>query len=155
MRDIIQYPSDILLLKSQPIDKISPTVESIISDMQYYLKNNAAGLAAIQLGEPISLIGVRYGLDVLFLINPEIIKYSEKLSPSVEGCLSINGGRTQFVVNRYKIIKVKALNPQFQVVIYKARDLFGKVLQHEIDHLNGVLINNHQTLSSARTRSLS
>jgi len=144
MRNIIQYPNIILNQKSEIVNENNPKINSIIEDMKYYLKrDNSVGLAAPQLGESIRLIGVKYGNEVIFLINPEIIKYSDKMFPSCEGCLSIDNGQSQFMVKRYKLVKVKALNPQFQLVTYKGRDLFGRVLQHEIDHLDGVLINNH------------
>jgi len=150
MRNIIQYPNDILSQKAKSITEINSTINSIIEDMKFYLlKDTSVGLAAPQLGESIRFIGVKYGIDILFLINPEIIKFSDKTYPSLEGCLSIDRGQSQFMVKRYKIVKVRALNLQSQLVTYKARDLFGRVLQHEIDHLNGILINNQIAPSKA------
>jgi len=143
MKSIIQYPNEILKLKAEPVNEYT-LIDSVIDDMKFYLKRDGSvGLAAPQLGESIRLIGVKYGSEIIFLLNPEIIKVSDKMFPSYEGCLSIDNGQSQFMVKRYKIVKVKALNLQFQLVTYKGRDLFGRVLQHEIDHLDGILIIHH------------
>ena len=142
MRSILQYPDSVLGLKSELINEHTP-IDSIINDMKFYLKrDNSVGLAAPQLGELIRLVGVKFGNDIIFLLNPEIVKVSDKMFPSHEGCLSINQGCSEFIVKRYKLIKVKAMNQQFQSVTYKGRGLFGRVLQHEIDHLDGKLIND-------------
>ena len=140
MRSIVKFPDLRLKQTSKEITLPNSNIQSIISDMEYYLKSNAVGMAAIQLGEPIRLIGLRYGVERIFLINPKIVKKSAQTYFSIEGCLSL--GENKYQVRRHKLIKVKAQTPDGKEVSYKGKDIFGAALQHEIDHLDGKLIND-------------
>jgi len=142
MREILQIPDLRLYRKSRIIISKEDIPKSLVEDMQYYMKKSCIpGIAAPQLGESIRLISVRSNEDIVFLVNPEIVKRSEQTFPSEEGCLSINRGKSSFVLRRNKIVKVKAKDLNMNEVTYKSRDLLGIALQHEIDHLDGILIN--------------
>lgn len=145
---ILQYPDPILLKKSRPVELPSdlPKVKELAEEMvPYVTKEGGFGLAAVQLSVPIRLIGIRYGIEALFLINPEIIWRSGKTYPSYEGCLSIKFGKECYTVVRDRIVKVRGLrlNQDFEpdrVATYKVRDILSRAVQHEVDHLDGKLI---------------
>ena len=139
--NIIQYPDKRLRVRAFPLDVVKDRVkiDSIASDMRLVL-DKAAGIAAPQFGEQSCMIGVWYGLEKLILVNPEIIKVSEQTFVSDEGCLSIDEGKAVYSVVRHKIVKVKALDLQGNSVTYKGRGVLGQAFQHEIDHLNGILL---------------
>jgi peptide deformylase len=107
--------------------------------------NKALGLSAPQLGVLSRVIVCKYGEDYIGIINPEIVKKSDRTFPSVEGCLSIAGGRRRFIVMRSKKVKVKGLTTNGKPITYKGRGFFGAALQHEIDHLDGILISDKGT----------
>ena len=137
---IIQYPDYRLMIKSSSIVGVSLSGE-IIEEILYHLRSGALGIAAPQLGFQYRAIGVKYGMEYLILLNPEIIKRSGKTYASDEQCLSINNGKDNFIVRRDKYIKVKAQTLNGKIGVLKGRDIFGRILQHEIDHLDGILIN--------------
>ena len=71
------------------------------------------------------------------LINPEITYFSKEMIKAPELCLSVNG--YEGYINRPKVVKVKALNPEGKVVEFEAGGQFARCIQHEIDHLDGIL----------------
>jgi peptide deformylase len=96
------------------------------------------GLAAPQVGESIRVLVAEYEDEAVALVNPEIIKRSEDEELGTEGCLSIPG----FIgedVSRATAITVKARDPKGKEIRIKAEGWFARILQHEIDHLDGVL----------------
>ena len=106
-------------------------------------EHEGIGLAAPQVGVFSRVITIDIEGDKknqVVLINPEILE-SEGETGIEEGCLSIPGHRA--LVPRKEKVKVKALNRQGEEVIYDADGLFAICIQHEIDHLNGVLFVDH------------
>ena len=96
------------------------------------------GLAGPQIDLPQQVAVISMADGDLVLINPKIVWRSKKTEKMEEGCLSLPayfGG-----VERSAKIKVKALDDKGKKVVYKAEGMFARVLQHEIDHLNGILI---------------
>ncbi len=151
MREIVKVPDPILHTVSQPIENIDGLVREVAEEMLVYLRGvshiTCLGLAAIQLGEPICLIAVIYNIfssfrEPVIIVNPEVIKRSDKMVESREGCLSIGDGHARFTVRRYKWVKVKGVNLNGDSVAYKERGLPGFALQHEIDHLDGKLVSD-------------
>ncbi len=139
MLEIITYPNDILRQKSQLItDPSDPKIKKLISDMASMLNaHNGIGLAAPQVGESVRLCIVENENKQFVLINPEIKKYSGKETVAEEGCLSFPG---KFIsVKRHMKVKVKAFDTSGKKQIIRAKGLLARVLQHEIDHLNGIL----------------
>lgn len=141
MRKIIQKPDRILYKVSIPVNCIDSYIKDIAKDMKrYLLLHRFLGISAPQLGELVRLIGIKRNEEILFVVNPIITKLSTQTFRVQEGCCSIGNGKIPLWVTRYKIVKVAGLNLNGDHITYKGRELFGQVLQHEIDHLDGKLI---------------
>ena len=141
MRQILQVPNPILHAISRPVENIDAYIWELCDEMERFISSpDSIGISAIQLGEKVRVIAVKRNEEKLFIINPVITKSSSQIYPSREGCLSIGLGREFYWVRRHKIVKVTGLNLDGARVSYKGREQFGAVLQHEIDHLGGILI---------------
>lgn len=97
----------------------------------------ALGLAANQIGLPVRAILVRIGDEVRVLFNPEIVQRSEELVVAWEGCLSLPGVEAE--VPRAKDVVMRALGEGGAAVELHLSELEARVLQHEVDHLDGEL----------------
>ena len=100
-------------------------------------KENCAGLACIQIGVPKRVILARHGNKFVPYINPVIIQKSPKTYVTEEGCLSLDGLRT---VKRHRSIKVMWSSPDGKRQAKEFTGYIAQILQHEIDHCNGMLI---------------
>jgi peptide deformylase len=130
----------VLRSKSRQVNKITEKTKDLLSNMADTMYNaQGVGLAAPQVGvlQRIIIIDVEDGHGLIELINPEIIYCSEEKEIMEEGCLSIPG-RRDYVIRPDKI-EVKGLKPDGKEVVIKADGLKARALQHEIDHLEGVL----------------
>ena len=138
---ILLYGDDRLTQKCQPVTVISSNLNLIIKEM-FDLMNQESGigLAAPQVGilERFFIADLRDGKKYIF-INPEIIE-KEELIVCEEGCLSFPGVYTE--TERYRKIKIKFLNLSGQESVLEAEDLLAQVIQHEIEHLDGILLIN-------------
>lgn len=146
IRDLVIYGDERLMQKSSYIEKVDDEILTLIDDMFETMYNaSGVGLAAVQVGILKRLIVVSVP-DFeseeekpdfkLALINPEIIWHSEDKEILEEGCLSFPEIRDE--VARYKNIKVKYVDTNGKEQILNAKDYVAKVLQHEIDHTNGI-----------------
>ncbi|KKM25985.1 hypothetical protein LCGC14_1589420 [marine sediment metagenome] len=138
---VLQYPKHEHTLRqiSSPYAAgVLPSAE-LIENMAEY-QGTTQGLAAVQLGLPVRLIMVKYGEDYIFMVNPAIVKRSDKMYDANEGCMSIGHGKTRFTISRHKIVKVRYTDLKGNQRSLKARNLDASCLQHEIDHLEGRLI---------------
>jgi len=118
-------------------------IESIIRLMRYEMHNNVPpgiGLAAPQIGLQKRLILIHTVSFQKVILNPVIIKRSAKQTTSKEGCLSFPGKIV--AMKRYKRVTVEGFDETWNPVKYKFSNLESMVVQHEIDHLNGVTIGN-------------
>ncbi|HOO56237.1 MAG TPA: peptide deformylase [bacterium] len=115
-------------------DEICDLAENMIETM---IKYNGVGLAANQVGEAIRLITVMHGEDdIRPYINPKIVKRSEELEYSDEGCLSFP---LMFgTVGRSCSVEVHAQDLEMKKVKIEAEGFLARIFQHEIDHLNGI-----------------
>lgn len=109
-------------------------VQDMIETMQ---KRDGVGLAAPQVGLSKRLIVASDMKEMHVLVNPEVVAFSERTEEDSEGCLSIPGIQGN-IIRPAKVV-VKGLKPDGEQVEISARGLMSRVLQHEIDHLNGVL----------------
>ncbi len=137
--NILKYPNPILREKSEEIkDPTDPKIKQLILDMTKTLRaNQGLGLAAPQVGVNVRLCIIEIENELFVLINPEIKNESDEKIIAEEGCLSFPG---KFMpVERSKRVKVKAIDASGKSQIIRARGLFARALQHEIDHLNGEL----------------
>ena len=130
----------VLRKKSEPIKKVDGEILDLIKNMkETMIKGNGAGLSACQVGKDIRLFVVNpdFSKNCVF-INPEIIKLSKKTETGEEGCLSLPDSFV--LVPRAKSLKIKALDENGKEFKLKAKDMLARVIQHENDHLNGILI---------------
>ena len=148
IRKILKYGDPLLRQKSKDVSKVSKKIQILAEDMlDTMYANNGVGLAAPQVGEllrmfviDVSTGGERY--NPIVLINPKIIKKSGAVACS-EGCLSFPEVFTD--VRRYKNVTVKALDIKGKPFIIEGKDgeLLARALQHEFDHLDGILFVDH------------
>lgn len=120
---------------------------SLAEDMVKHIKNpdnGGVGLAAPQVGVNKRLIVVSLmkdyddeGYRTIAMINPEIIEHSWETCVDVEGCLSVPGESGDVI--RYTWVKITFLDPEGRKYAMKLENLAARIVQHEIDHLNGVL----------------
>lgn len=153
--DIITLPNSHLREKSAKITVVDEGVLSLVSDMTAAAidwessrpHEISAALAAVQVDKLQRVVIVRSDFDnketndFTALINPEIVKYEGTLTEDYEGCLSVKSVYGK--VPRYSKIRVKALNLEGQEVRFKADGFLARVIQHEIDHTNGIVFIDH------------
>lgn len=150
---ILQYPNTRLKQRAKKVETIDSNIQRLIADMfeTHYATENCAALAASQLDIP-----VPYRITVidfspqrnqpLCLINPEIV-HAEGEQTEAEGCMSV-GGETFEEVTRAAKIRVRALDRFGKPMEFEAEGFMAKCIQHEVDHLDGILFLDH--LSSLR-----
>ncbi len=146
------YPNPILRKKSKSVKVIEVIEQKIFNDMVATMrKNKGVGLAAPQIGITRRLIVVDIGEGVLKLANPEIVESTGR-DLMEEGCLSVPGESIE--IARATKIVVKGLNAKGESVTITAEGLLARVIQHEIDHLNGKLIIDYVDSSSKKSSSI-
>ncbi len=153
--DIITLPNSHLRQKSQRVGLISPEILQIVKDMKSATINwdesreheVGVALAAVQIDRLYRIIIVRNDYDnkddhtFTPLINPEIVKLEGEIVEDYEGCLSVPNiyGKVQ----RYNKVKVRALDLNGKQFRITAEGFMARILQHEIDHTNGLLFIDH------------
>ena len=145
IKKIITVPDPILKEVSEPINKVDSKIRLLLNDMlETMYEAPGIGLAAVQIGIPQRLVVIDVSWnkedgnkDPKFLINPKIVSKSEKLSSYEEGCLSIPDQYAE--IERPESCVVEYLNYDGKKSTLKADGILSTCVQHEIDHLNGVL----------------
>jgi peptide deformylase len=147
LREIIILPDKQLRLVSKPIEKVTPEIRKLADDMfETMYDAPGIGLAAIQVAQPLRLITMDLAKpnpdgetkpEPRVFINPEIIASSEQLSTYEEGCLSIPEYYEE--VERPAKVRVRFTDLDGKLHEEDAEGLYATCIQHEIDHLNGVL----------------
>lgn len=141
--EILTYPNEFLKKSSRQVENIDEDIQLIIDRMAATMYHApGVGLAAIQVGIDLSIIVYDISAkdeepDLQVLINPVIVESSGSTVTENEGCLSVPD--LQANVKRHEFVRVNALDRHGNSVQLEAKDLLAIVLQHEIDHLNGVL----------------
>mgnify|MGYP004463244701 FL=1 len=132
----IRVEGDPVLTKiSRPVDKMTPRIHDLITDMlDTMYEAMGVGLAAPQVGILKRIVVIDVGDGPIILINPEIIEKSGEQTGD-EGCLSVPGMAGQ--VTRPDHVKVKALNEDMEEVVYEGEGLLARAFCHELDHLDG------------------
>jgi len=132
------YGEKVLREISKPIEKITPEIVNLVKDMTETMYTaSGVGLAAPQVGVAKRIIIIDdEEKGAIALINPEIIEKEGEMI-SEEGCLSLPELYAQ--VKRFAKIKVESLDLNGEKIAIEAKDLLARVIQHEIDHLNGIL----------------
>ena len=142
--DILTAPDPRLKVKAEKVQDVS-TVQTLINDMldTLYATDNGIGLASTQVGrkEAVVVIDLSESRDeALILINPEVVSGSDKASGQ-EGCLSVPDYYAD--VERFTSVVVSALDREGMPMTIESDDFLAVVMQHEIDHLKGVLFIDH------------
>lgn len=150
LMEIVTFPDPFLRLKAKPVKKFDKELQTLIDDMFETMRNEpGVGLAAPQIGQSIQLVVIEYVEEPedengpepkpkrYVLVNPEIVQKSEETVEGMEGCLSVPGliGK----VDRHEKVIVKALNRHGKPQKVKAEGWMARIIQHELDHLEGVL----------------
>jgi len=139
--EILAYPDPILKKKAEPVERIDEDIKKLVEDMaETMYMAPGVGLAAPQIGKSLRIIIVdatRTGDGFMALINPEIIS-SEGECKEEEGCLSVPDFKEN--IKRKEKVLVKGLDIKGNEVQLPADGLLAIALQHEIDHLDGILI---------------
>lgn len=147
--EIAELGEKVLLQKAKKVESVKdPDIQDLIDDMTATLKHyNGVGMAAPQIFKSLEIIIVhsypnpRYPYAPEFgpeaMVNPKIIKKSEEKEKGWEGCLSIPGIRG--LVPRHKEITVEYTMRDGELKTMEAKDFIARIIQHEVDHLNGRL----------------
>src|SRR5579862_9877318 len=147
VRDILILPDKRLRLLSKPVAKIDAATKQLVEDMFDTMYDAPGiGLAAIQIGEPKRIVTMDLAKkdeprEPQVFINPEIVATSDEQATYEEGCLSIPEYYEE--VKRPAAVTVKYLDADGKAQQVEATGLLATCLQHEIDHLNGVLFIDH------------
>ena len=143
IRKILTEPDPFLRQKSKPVEKVDDSIREIMDDMlETMYQAPGIGLAAIQIGIPKRIIVLDISKDPekkepLYFVNPEKVYTSEAQATYEEGCLSVPG---QFAeIDRPNKCHIKYLDYNGDSKELKAEGLLATCIQHEIDHLEGIL----------------
>jgi peptide deformylase len=147
IRPIIQLPDKRLRRISEPVARIDAEVKKLVADMfETMYGAPGVGLAAVQVGVPKRIVTIdatrgEEEKQPFVLINPEILWASDEKSVLEEGCLSI----PEYIdeVERPAKVKARFLDLEGRTIDVEAEGLLARVMQHEIDHINGVLFIDH------------
>jgi peptide deformylase len=153
--DIITLPDERLRTKSLKIKAVDEAIQKIIQDMQdatldwedHREHEFGVALAAVQIGEMYKIVVVRNNMEdkndrsFVVMINPKIVSKSGGLITDYEGCLSVKDIYGK--VPRYKKVKVVAQDVDGREFRITAEGFLARVMQHEIDHTNGIVFIDH------------
>ncbi|QMV41835.1 peptide deformylase [Cohnella cholangitidis] len=136
--NIVPFGESILRKKAKPVEEITPKIVKLLDDMAetLYASEGRAGLASPQVGILRRVIVMDCGTGLIELINPEIVELSGE-QEGAEACLSFPGYHG--FVKRANYVKITTLNRQGERVEIEGEGFLARCIQHEIDHLNGVL----------------
>ena len=136
--EIKKYPDPILRKRAQSVGKITNEIRKLKKDMvETMIKNEGVGLAATQVGQLKRIITIQTEKEPLELINPRIIRKGKETEITEEGCLSFPSLRLK--IKRVKEVEVRARDKAGREVQISAQGLQARILQHEINHLDGIL----------------
>jgi peptide deformylase len=141
--EILTYPDDFLRQPTKPVEVVDEGIREIIENMADTMyEAPGVGLAAIQAGIDKSIIVYDPAADAdkrayQVLINPEIVSYEGETVSENEGCLSVPDYRSD--VRRAETVVVEGLDRQGKPVRIEGEGILSVILQHEIDHLRGIL----------------
>ncbi|MEZ5360096.1 MAG: peptide deformylase [Candidatus Zixiibacteriota bacterium] len=153
VRPIVKYGDPVLRQKAEPVKELTPEVKKLVAEMKATLEDaHGLGLAAPQVGESlrvfiVDLSAVDITADTQVFINPEIIATAGECEYE-EGCLSFPGIYQR--LTRPERVQVKAMDENGKEFTMEATGLAARAIQHEFDHLEGVLFIDHfSTVSRA------
>ena len=143
LAQVRQYPDPVLRMKANDVDEIDDSVTELVERMQGLMSEaRGVGLAAPQLGILRRVLVYQAGEEEPFraLVNPRVVESGEERIADDEGCLSLGAASVIVEVERPTTIVVEATSPEGEELRIEAEGLEARVIQHELDHLDGVLI---------------
>lgn len=155
VRTILTYPDPFLSTRAAPVARMDDKVRKLIDDLfETMYDSKGVGLAATQVGDGrrvivVDVSPVEKEVPPMALVNPEIVSRRGMCEAS-EGCLSVPG--VEGVVARPEFVTVKGLNELGEPVRFEAGGLLARAVQHEIDHLDGVLFIDKLSTAAATTK---
>jgi peptide deformylase len=147
IRDILTVPDPLLKQVSTPVERVDDDLRALMDDMlETMYAAPGIGLAAVQVGVPRRVIVMDLSRaegerEPRYFVNPEITWRSEETQPYEEGCLSVPEIYDE--VERPARVKLRYLDYQGRAVEEEAEGIFAVCIQHEMDHLDGVLFIDH------------
>lgn len=137
-RDIRIYGDPVLKSATEPIAEIDEGVRALVADLLDTVKPaGRAGVAATQIGVGRRAFSYNVDGEIGYIINPEIVELGGELAPVEEGCLSVPG--LWFPTPRYSYAKVRGIDLEGKEIVLEGTGLMAQALQHETDHLDGLL----------------
>lgn len=143
IRPILTVPNPILKQVSTPVEAVTDDIRALMDDMLETMYDAPGiGLAAVQIGEPINVIVMDLAGEgeepaPRYFVNPEILESNDELIPYQEGCLSVPDVFDD--IDRPDRVQIKYLNYHGKEVVEWAEGLYAVCIQHEMDHLKGIL----------------
>jgi peptide deformylase len=156
LAQIRQYPDPALRMQAREVEAFDGDLERLVERMsQLMVEANGVGLAAPQVGVLRRLFVFRRGRDdeegseeTIAVVNPRVVSSSEEREPEDEGCLSLQG--IQVPVERHLAIRLEAHDPAGARIELELEGIEARIAQHELDHLDGVLILDRTTPEARR-----
>lgn len=142
IREVVKHPAKVLTEKCQEVTVINEEIISLLDDMyDTMVAHDGVGIAAPQINVPLRIAIVELGEErsLLEMINPTVIE-TEGSDIDIEGCLSFPGLYGD--VERPDYVKIEACDRNGQVYQLEASGFDARAIQHEIDHLDGILFNS-------------
>jgi peptide deformylase len=150
LAQIRQYPDPVLRMKAREIESVDDDLRRLVERMTNLMRDaNGVGLAATQVGILRRLfVFVPAEDEIAAIVNPQIVRRGDELETDDEGCLSLQG--VHVPVERSVEVTIEGIDEQGKPVSYALDELAARVAQHELDHLDGVLILDRTTPEARR-----
>jgi peptide deformylase len=148
-----QYPDPVLRMKAKQVEELDESVSALVARMTQLMDEaRGVGLAAPQLGVLRRVLVYRTTEDepAVALVNPRLVSTSEEVETADEGCLSLGAASVVVEVERALRVSVEGLAPAGDEKRIDAEGLEARVLQHELDHLDGILTIDRTTPEQRR-----
>jgi peptide deformylase len=153
LAQIRQYPESVLRMRANEVDELDESVEQLAERMRTLMEEAAGvGLAAPQIGILRRMFVYRAGEEapVVAVVNPRLVEASDERVTDGEGCLSLAAATVVVEVERSAAVTVEGSSPQGEPVRIEAEALEARVIQHELDHLDGLLTIDRTTPEQRR-----
>jgi peptide deformylase len=148
-----QYPDPVLRMKANEVGDFDESVTGLVERMTLLMDEaRGVGLAAPQLGVLRRILIYRKAEEgpVVALVNPRVVSTGEEVEAADEGCLSLGAATVVVEVERPTAVKIEASSPEGEPISIEAEGLEARVIQHELDHLDGVLTIDRTTPEQRR-----
>lgn len=150
LAQIRQYPDPVLRMQAPPVEKFDEDLKRLVTRMGKLMRDaNGVGLAATQIGVLRRVFVFAPEEDrVAALVNPEIVRHGDEAETDEEGCLSIQG--VTMPVARPISVRIEGRDENGEEVAYDLEGTPARIVQHELDHLDGMLILSRTTPEARR-----